>query len=201
MCSPNNPTGNNLDINEMAKVITQFEGLVVVDEAYIDFSQQKSLRQAVLKCPNLIVLHTMSKAWGHAAIRLGMAFASEDIVTIMNKVKYPYNINTLTQQQAISALRDQEQTDKQVKFLIQERQRMSAAIRMLPLCENVYPSDANFLLVKTLNAQSIYDTLVKRGIIVRNRHKITLCDNCLRITIGTKTENNELLAALRDIRG
>jgi histidinol-phosphate aminotransferase len=119
----------------------------------------------------------------------------------MNKVKYPYNINTLTQQQAISALRDQEQTDKQVKFLIQERQRMSAAIRMLPLCENVYPSDANFLLVKTLNAQSIYDTLVKRGIIVRNRHKITLCDNCLRITIGTKTENNELLAALRDIRG
>ena len=201
MCSPNNPTGNNLDINEMAKVITQFEGLVVVDEAYIDFSQQKSLRQAVLKCPNLIVLHTMSKAWGHAAIRLGMAFASEDIVTIMNKVKYPYNINTLTQQQAISVLQDQEQTDKQVKFLIQERQRMSAAIRMLPLCENVYPSDANFLLVKTLNAQSIYDTLVKRGIIVRNRHKITLCDNCLRITIGTKTENNELLAALRDIRG
>lgn len=201
MCSPNNPTGNNLDINEMAKVITQFEGLVVVDEAYIDFSQQKSLRQAVLKCPNLIVLHTMSKAWGQAAIRLGMAFASEDIVTIMNKVKYPYNINTLTQQQAISALRDQEQTDKQVKFLIQERQRMSTAIRMLPLCENVYPSDANFLLVKTLNAQSIYDTLVKRGIIVRNRHKITLCDNCLRITIGTKTENNELLAALRDIRG
>lgn len=197
LCSPNNPTGNNLNINEMVKVIQQFQGIVIVDEAYIDFSSQKSFRYAIKACPNLIVLHTMSKAWASAAIRLGMAFASKEIIDIFNKVKYPYNVNELTQRQALETLQDPFAIDKQVRMLLNERNRMAEAFSMLPICEEVYPSDANFFLARMTDAHGIYQYLVKRGIIVRNRSKISLCNNCLRITIGTKTENNELLAALR----
>ena len=197
ICSPNNPTGNSIDHDEMVKTIEQFHGIVIVDEAYIDFSAQKSLRTELNKYPNLIVLNTFSKAWGCAAIRLGMAFASKDIVDIFNKVKYPYNINQLTQQQAIEALADPYEVDKWVRLLLQERSRMMEAFRMLPICQKVYPTDANFFLCKMTDAQQIYDYLVDRGIIVRNRTRVKLCGNCLRVTIGTKSENNELLAALR----
>ena len=197
LCTPNNPTGNCLVREEVIKVIEQFEGLVIVDEAYSDFSSQKTLRSELAKYPNMIVLNTMSKAWGCAAIRLGMAFASQDIIDIFNKVKYPYNVNQLTQQQALEALKDPFEVDQWVKILLQERSRMIEAFRELPICEKVYPTDANFFLAKMTDATKIYNYLVDHAIIVRNRHRVQLCQNCLRITIGTKTENNELVAALR----
>ena len=197
ICSPNNPTGNSLNRDEMLKVIEQFQGIVVVDEAYIDFAQQLSLRQELATHPNLIILQTMSKAWASAAIRLGMAFASKEIISIYNKVKYPYNVNLLTQQQAMEMLSDPFEIDKWVKMLLQERSRLMQAFLDLPVCKQIFPTDANFFLARMTDAQKIYDYLVERGIIVRNRSRIQLCDNCLRITIGTRSENNELLAALR----
>ena len=199
LCSPNNPTGNSLDRNEIMKVIEGFEGIVIVDEAYIDFAQQLSLRQELPTHPNLIILQTMSKAWGSAAIRLGMAFASVDIINIYNKVKYPYNVNQLTQQQAIEMLKDPYEIDKWVKLLLQERSRLMQAFQDLPICEQVFKTDANFFLARMTDATAIYNYLVERGIIVRNRSRIQLCNNCLRITIGMRSENNELLAALRQL--
>ena len=199
ICSPNNPTGNNLIREEIVKVIEGFDGIVIVDEAYSDFSTQQSLRSELPKFPNLIVLNTMSKAWGCAAIRLGMAFASKDIIDLFNKVKYPYNINLLTQRQALEALKDPFEVDKWVRMLKQERDRMMEAFRLLPICQKVYPTDANFFLAKMDDAQKTYDYLVDRGIIVRNRTRVQLCHNCLRITVGTKSENNELVAALRQM--
>ena len=197
LCSPNNPTGNTLQREEIVKVIEAFEGLVIVDEAYSDFSSQKPLRHEIAKYPNLIVLNTMSKAWGCAAIRLGMAFASEEIIDIFNKVKYPYNVNQLTQQQALQALKDPFEVDKWVKILLEERSRMIDAFQLLPICVKVYPTEVNFFLAQMTDATKIYNYLVDKGIIVRNRHRIQLCQNCLRVTIGTKTENGELIAALR----
>ena len=199
ICSPNNPTGNSLDRDEIMKVIEGFEGIVIVDEAYIDFAQQQSLRQELPAHPNLIILQTMSKAWGSAAIRLGMAFASADIIHIYNKVKYPYNVNQLTQQQAMEMLKDPFEVDKWVKILLLERSRLMQAFTDLPTCEQVYKTDANFFLARMTDATAIYNYLVDRGIIVRNRSRIQLCNNCLRITIGTRSENNELLAALRQM--
>ena len=199
LCSPNNPTGNNLDREEVVKVVTQFQGLVVVDEAYIDFSNETSIARQLYKYPNLIVLQTMSKAWGSAAIRLGMAFASKEIIDLYNKVKYPYNINELTQKQALQRLSDTHAVGQWVKILLLERDRMMLAFSELRICQQVYPSDANFFLAKVDDAQQTYDYLVDRGIIVRNRTRVKLCQNCLRITIGTKDENNELLGALRSM--
>ena len=197
LCSPNNPTGNSLNRDEILKTIEGFEGIVIVDEAYIDFAQQQSLRQELPPHPNLIILQTMSKAWGSAAIRLGMAFASKDIIHIYNKVKYPYNVNQLTQLQALEMLKDPFEIDKYVKMLLAERTRLMQAFQELPICEQIYKTDANFFLARVTDANAIYNYLVDRGVIVRNRHKIQLCQNCLRITIGTRTENNELLSALR----
>lgn len=197
LCSPNNPTGNNLDREQIEHIINNFQGLVIVDEAYSDFSSQRPLRLDLHRYPNLIVLNTFSKAWGCAAIRLGMAFASPDIISLFNKVKYPYNVNQLTQQQALESLRDPFEVDKWVKQLLQERSRMVQNIQMLPLCKKVFPTDANFLLVRVTDAPRIYRYLVERGIIVRNRHNVQLCQDCLRITIGTKAENGQLLGALR----
>ena len=197
LCTPNNPTGNSLNRDEIVKVIEQFEGLVIVDEAYSDFASQRSLRFDLAKHPNLIVLNTMSKAWGCAAIRLGMAFASKEIIGLFNKVKYPYNVNALTQQQALEALKRPIDVEEWVKVLIQERTRMMQAFAELPICEKIYPTEANFFLAKMNDATRIYNYLVDRGIIVRNRTRVQLCQNCLRITIGTKSENSELIAALR----
>lgn len=197
ICSPNNPTGNNLDRDEIEKVIRNFHGIVIVDEAYSDFSSQRPFRYDLADFPNLIVLNTMSKAWALAAIRLGMAFASKEIIDIFNKVKYPYNINRLTQAEAMEALANPYDVDRWVKSILDERVRMMKAFLELPVCQQVYPSDANFFLARMTDAQSIYDYLVDHGIIVRNRSRITLCHNCLRVTIGLKSENNELIAALR----
>ena len=197
ICSPNNPTGNNLQQNAIEKVLSQFDGIVVIDEAYSDFSTAEVFRTKLAQYPNLIVFNTMSKAWGCAAIRMGMAFASEAIIELFNKVKYPYNINLLTQQQALEALRNKAEVEKWVTLVLQERSRLMAAFAELPICEGVYPTDANFFLAKMTDAQAIYDYLVSKGIIVRNRTRVKLCQDCLRVTIGTKRENMELLSALR----
>jgi histidinol-phosphate aminotransferase len=200
LCSPNNPTGNNLDRDEMLKVINEFPGIVIVDEAYSDFSHQKPLRHDLDKYPNLIVLNTMSKAWGSAAIRLGMAFASKEIISLFNKVKYPYNVNLLTQQKALEIIKEKNKVEQWVSILLQERSQLMDAFRQLPICKQVYPSDANFFLARMTDAQSIYNYLVDLEIIVRNRTRVQLCENCLRITIGTRTENSELLGALRQYK-
>lgn len=197
ICSPNNPTGNNIMRDEVVKVINEFQGIVVVDEAYSDFSSERPLRLDLAKYPNLVVLNTFSKAWGCAAIRLGMAFAQKEIIDIFNKVKYPYNISTLTQKQALEALKEPYEVDKWVKTILLERGRMIEAFKLLPFCEKIYPTDANFFLTKVNDAQAIYDYLKSKGVIVRNRNNVHMCNNCLRITIGSKGENNELLSALR----
>ena len=199
LCTPNNPTGNSLDRNEVERVIKDFQGIVVIDEAYSDFSKEVGFRTETNKYPNIIVLNTMSKAWGCAGIRLGMAFAQNDIIELFNKVKYPYNINILKQKQAMEMLDDPMEVIRWVNMLNAERQRTMDAFRELPICVKVYPSDANFFLAKMNNAQSIYEYLIKQGIIVRNRSRVKLCENCLRITIGTKSENSELLGALRSL--
>ena len=197
ICSPNNPTGNDIDRNEVLKVIDGFQGIVIVDEAYSDFSRQRPLRFELPRHPNLVVLNTLSKAWASAAIRLGMAFAAPDIINILNKVKYPYNINLLSQQQAIKVLSDPFEVDRWIQIILQERTRTIEAFAQLDICQQVFPSDANFFLARVNDAQGIYDYLVKKGIIVRNRTRVQLCHNCLRITIGTRNENNELIGALR----
>ena len=201
ICSPNNPTGNDINNDEIEKVIENFDGIVIVDEAYIDFSKQKSFSRYInSETSNVIVLQTMSKAWGSAAIRLGMAFAKKEIIAIFNKVKYPYNVNQLTQEQAMKRLKDTQPVEQWVNILLQERGRTIEAFGELPICEKIYPTDANFFLAKVKDAQKTYDYLVDKGIIVRNRTRISLCNNCLRVTIGTREENNELLGALRDMK-
>ncbi|MBR5878150.1 MAG: histidinol-phosphate transaminase, partial [Akkermansia sp.] len=198
ICSPNNPTGNLLPLEEIRKVLDIFPGIVVVDEAYIDFAPEGSSVISLLEeYPRLIVLNTFSKAWASAGIRLGMALAHPEIIGLFNKVKYPYNVNILTQRAAMERLDHMDEIRAWAEEALAERTRMMQAVASLPLCEKVYPSDANFFLVKVKDACGIYGALVEQGIIVRNRHRIMMCENCLRITIGTPAENDELLAALK----
>ncbi len=198
LCSPNNPSGNSLNKEAMLEIIQNFEGIVIVDEAYIDFAPGKSLLPEIEKYPNLVILQTFSKAWGMAGIRLGMAFATLEIIQVLNKIKYPYNINILTQQKAIELLDNKEQVDIWVKKLVEEREKMAKYLAKLHFVTKIYPSDANFLLVTMTDARGIYNYLVENGIIVRDRSKIHLCDNSLRITIGTMDEDIVLLQALKD---
>ena len=200
LCSPNNPTGNNLLADEIHKLLEQFDGLVIVDEAYCDFSEAPSFATQLQRYPNLIVLQTFSKAWGCAAIRLGMAFASEAIIALFNKIKYPYNVNLLTQQQALEMLRRSPEVGCWVATLKAERAYLMEEFSKLSLTKHVYPSDANFFLARVTDAVSIYNYLVSRGIIVRNRNSVSLCGNCLRITIGIRSENEALLKALREYK-
>ena len=197
ICSPNNPTGNLIDDNEIEQVADNFDGIVVVDEAYSDFARTVPFRLKLARYQNMVVLNTMSKAWGCAGIRLGMAFARKEIIDVFNKVKYPYNVNTLTQKYALDMLKDPYKVEKWVNNIVVERGRMINAFQILSMCQKVYSTDANFFLAKMDDAQAVYDYLVGKGIIVRNRTNVRLCSNCLRVTIGTRNENNELLAALR----
>ncbi|MBO5014556.1 MAG: histidinol-phosphate transaminase, partial [Bacteroidaceae bacterium] len=197
LCSPNNPTGNNLCRGEIESLLHSFDGLVIVDEAYADFSSERSFLLDLDKYPNLIVLQTFSKAWGCAAIRLGMAFACPQIIGLFNKIKYPYNVNLLTQQEAISLLQDPIKVQDWIRILLQERTRLMDEFSKLSCCETIYPTDANFFLTKVTDAKKIYEYLVSKGIIVRNRTHVALCGNCLRITIGTSEENDTLLEALK----
>ncbi|MCI1681520.1 MAG: histidinol-phosphate transaminase [Bacteroides sp.] len=197
LCSPNNPTGNDLNRAEIVKLLTAFSGLVIVDEAYNDFSEMPSLLADLDKYPNLIVFQTFSKAWGCAAIRLGMAFASTEIIGILSKIKYPYNINLLTQKQAMEMLRKYYEIERWVKTLKTEREELMKKFSKLSCTVKVFPSDANFFLARVTDAVAIYNYLVGEGIIVRNRNSISLCGNCLRVTVGTRMENDKLIEALQ----
>ena len=201
LCSPNNPTGNLLNRAEMTKVVTGFQGIVVIDEAYIDFSSEASWLPDLDQYPNVIVLQTFSKAWGLASVRCGMAFASEEIISYFNKIKYPYNINLLTQRFVRCRLDYEAQKNEWVEMLVNQRNILAEQLATLPQVEKVYPSDANFLLVKVSDADLLYSQLVEQGIIVRNRNTVSLCLGCLRITIGTKEENAELLKILKKLGG
>lgn len=199
LCSPNNPTGNDLDTSEIIKVIDSFHGIIVVDEAYIDFSSRESLLKTLDNHPNLIVLQTFSKAWGMAAVRLGMAFASPEIIHYLNKVKYPYNINLLTQNFVSAELEELERKNDWVDLILQQRTDLIAALKKLPVVQHVFPTDANFVLVKVADANAVYHYLVDKKIIVRNRNSVSLCLGCLRITVGIPEENELLLNALKNL--
>ncbi len=199
ICSPNNPTGNLLDKTEIIKLLTEFDGIVVVDEAYIDFSPENSFLGLLDSCPNLIILQTFSKAWGMAGIRLGMAFAQAEIIRVFNKIKYPYNINILTQLKALELIDNEGEKNEWVKIILDERARMIRKLFKLPFVQVIYPSDANFILVKMTDARGIYEYLTDHKIIVRDRSKVTLCENSLRITIGSPEENKKLRKALKKL--
>lgn len=200
ICSPNNPTGNAIDRTDIEVLLNNFKGIVVIDEAYINFSRHKSFIQELTEYPNLVVMQTLSKAWGLAALRVGMAFSSTLIIDVMNKVKPPYNVNEASQQLALQALGNVNQVNEWIRETVQERERLARAFRELPTVTQVYPSDANFLLVRTTDPRGIYTHLTERGIIVRDRSKVQLCEGCLRITVGTPEENKELLEAMRAFR-
>ena len=198
LCSPNNPSGNLLNRSEMRKVVEGFPGIVVIDEAYIDFSSEPSWLNDLDKYPNLIVLHTFSKAWGLASLRCGMAFASEEIIAFFNKVKYPYNLSTLVQDTILDQLDvGSDYKNHWVGLILEERKFLADALKNLPVVEKIYPSDANFLLVKVNDANAIYKKLVGKGVIVRNRSSVSLCGDCLRITVGAGEENEFLINALK----
>lgn len=196
LCSPNNPSGNSFRREDILTLLQSFTGLVVVDEAYIDFSTQKSLTAELPSYPNLIITQTLSKAYGLAGIRLGICIASEEIINILNKIKPPYNINSLTQERAISALEDWDTTQRQITQLIAERKGLFAQIEKISFVEKVYPSDANFLLVRVDDANKRYAQLIQNNIVVRNRSKQVGCENCLRFSVGTPQENQILIETL-----
>ncbi len=199
ICSPNNPTGNDLSLDKIEAVIKAFDGLVVVDEAYIDFTDRPSFITKLNEFPNLIVLQTMSKAWGLAALRLGMAFCSSEIISILNRIKAPYNLSGLTQQTILKALDNLEVKDRMVAEILENRAVLKAKLEDLSLVERVYPSDSNFLLVKMKNASQIYRSLIEQQIILRDRSKVVLCDDGIRITIGTKEENKKMIEELKKL--
>lgn len=196
ICSPNNPTGNCIERSVIEKILSDFNGILLLDEAYIDFADQPSMKDSIRKFPNLIVMQTFSKAFGLASVRVGMAFANDQIIRYFNKVKPPYNISRLNQEAVLRKLKNTEAYKRQVAQIKAERARLSKEIAKLSCAVKVYPSDANFLLVRMKDAGLIYDYLVNRGIIVRNRSSVI--NNCLRITVGTKTENKRMLKALKD---
>jgi histidinol-phosphate aminotransferase len=198
ICNPNNPTGNSLTIEDVAKLIKEFKGIVVIDEAYIDFSKQPSFIEQLGNYPNLVVMQTFSKAWGLAAIRCGMAYASTEIIDLMNKVKPPYNINELTQQAALKALKNKAKKEKAVKEILYEREKLVNRLRQFTFVQHIYPSDANFILVKVAQPNEMYHWLSTNGVVVRNRTNVVLCEGCLRLTVGTPTENETLLKFMQE---
>jgi histidinol-phosphate aminotransferase len=196
ICSPNNPTGNNMDRMDMELLLNNFPGIVIIDEAYINYSRQKTFLQELTEYENLVVMQTLSKAWGLAALRLGLAFASEKIIELFNKVKPPYNINLSSQQLGIKALSGIETVNENIKTTVEQKNILQLQLGQFNFIQKVYPSDANFILIKTADADSLYKYLSAQKIIVRNRTKEPLCENCLRITVGTPQENELLIEAL-----
>lgn len=200
ICSPNNPSGNSINREDIEMILNNFDGIVVVDEAYINFSKQRSFVTDLKDYPNLVVLQTLSKAWGLAALRLGMAFASEEIIGYLNKVKPPYNISEPVQQLALQALDEIGQVNDMIVILVAERNKLEQSLAVLSQVKKVHPSDANFLLVEFINAKEMYQHLVELGIVVRDRSNVVLCENCLRITVGTENENKILLKSINDFK-
>ena len=200
ICSPNNPTGNSINREDVETVLANFNGIVVIDEAYINFSRQKTFIQELTEYANLVILQTLSKAWGLAGLRIGMAFASEEIIEVMNKVKPPYNINEASQQLALKALQNIDLVNLWIRETLAERDKLVLKLKDLDFVLDIYPSDANFILVKTTDPKGIYNYLVGKGIIVRDRSKVELCEGCLRITIGTPEENITLIQTLKEYK-
>lgn len=196
LCSPNNPTGNLLNRKEIEKVLETFPGIVIIDEAYIDFSSEETWINLLDKYPNLIVFQTFSKAWGLAAVRLGMAFASPEIINLFNKIKYPYNVNILTQEYVIAELDKLELRKEWVRELLKGRDYLNDELAKLSYVEKIYPTDANFILIKVGDVNGIYQKLADKGVIVRNRNSVSLCAGCLRVTVGTEEENKRLIEVL-----
>ena len=201
LCSPNNPTANMLNPEDIRIILSQFPGIVIIDEAYIDFSSTKSWLGSLNKNQNLVVLQTFSKAWGLANLRLGMAFADPEIISVLDNIKYPYNLSGVTQKLVLDALKSKENKDKMISEIIQQRLFLQTELEKLSLVKKVYSSETNFLLVKTKNATLLYDKLMNKKIIVRNRSNQIHCDNCLRITVGTAEENNNLINTLKSLDG
>ena len=196
LCSPNNPTGNSLNYEDIEAVMNNYFGLVVIDEAYINFARQKSFLPALMEYPNLVILHTLSKAWGLASLRMGIAFASEEIIMVLNKIKPPYNINQATQELALEAFEEVGQVNEMIKEIVNERSVLYNSLHQLAVVQHIFPSDANFLLVKVTEPKMIYNYLLSKGIVVRDRSRVELCKGCLRITVGTHKENEQLTEAL-----
>lgn len=200
ICSPNNPTGNSINRDDIETLLANFNGLIVVDEAYINFSRQKTFIQELTEYANLVVLQTLSKAWGLAGLRIGMAFASEEIIEVMNKVKPPYNINEASQELALKALENVNLVNSWIKETLIQRDKLVLQLKDFDFVLDIYPSDANFILVKTTDPKKIYNFLVEKGIIIRDRSKVDLCEGCLRITVGTPAENEILLQTLQNFK-
>ena len=197
ICSPNNPTGNSIRREDIIHVLSKFNGLVVIDEAYIDFAEQESFSNELQKHNNIVVLQTLSKAWGLAGIRLGMAFANEEVIEVLNRIKPPYNVNQLTQEVALKELADEAGFENEVKAILTERTRLTKELSQLTNVLHIYPSDANFLLVKFIQPKAVYDALTEKEIVVRDRSKVA--EGCLRITVGTETENSQLINELKKL--
>jgi histidinol-phosphate aminotransferase len=200
ICSPNNPTGNNMNRDDVEVLLNNFPGIVIIDEAYINYSRQKTFIQELTEYPNLVVMQTLSKAWGLAALRLGLCYASMDIIDVFNKVKPPYNVNEASQHLGLEALQDTSTVNDWIKTVVEQRALLVNEINGLSFVEKLYPSDANFILVKVANANALYDYLTANEVIVRNRNKDVNCSNCLRITIGTPDENNLLIKLLKTFK-
>lgn len=197
ICSPNNPTGNSLDRDDIEVLLNNYFGLVVIDEAYINFSRFRSFTQELNDYPNLVIMQTLSKAWGLAALRVGIGFASTEIIKVMNKVKPPYNINQASQDLVLQALEEVGQVNDMIREIVAQRGELEKTLPALPVVQQVYPSDANFLLVRVTDAKAIYQYLLQEGIVVRDRSNVTLCEGCLRITVGTAGENEALIKSLK----
>jgi histidinol-phosphate aminotransferase len=200
LCSPNNPSANVLDRKKIESILKNFAGLVVIDEAYIDFAGTASFLQSLNAYPNVVVLQTFSKAWGLAALRCGMAYASPEIISVLNKIKYPYNINIQTQELVLKALDQVEKKNAWVTEILKERDKLIASLKSVSIVEKVFPTDANFILARVKDASGVYQFLMNQKIIVRDRSKVTLCDNCLRITVGTPAENQTLIKTLQSYK-
>ncbi|MFM9910583.1 MAG: histidinol-phosphate transaminase [Chitinophagaceae bacterium] len=200
LCSPNNPTGNSLMKEDIEALLNNYFGLVVIDEAYINFSRHRSFIQELKDYPNLVVMQTLSKAWGLAALRIGMAFASEEIIAVLNKVKPPYNINQASQELAVKALEEVDQVNDMIQEIVAQRALLEEQLKELSLVIHIYPSDANFLLIKVTKPIALYNYLLSKGIVVRDRSKVELCEGCLRITVGTPLENQQLLMAFKNYK-
>ncbi|HYF31218.1 MAG TPA: histidinol-phosphate transaminase [Chitinophagaceae bacterium] len=198
LCSPNNPTGNSLAREDVEMILNNYTGLVVIDEAYINFSRQRSFTLELEEYPNLVVMQTLSKAWGLAGLRVGIAFASDEIISVMNKIKPPYNINQASQELALQALEEVGQVNDMIREIVKEREALREALQQISAVEKIYPSDANFLLVKVNDARGIYNYLLEKQVVVRDRSRVELCEGCLRITVGTPSENNILVNALTE---
>ncbi len=199
ICSPNNPTGNDVTLSKIEEVLKAYNGLVVVDEAYIDFAERPSFIEKLSAYPNLIILQTFSKAWGLASLRLGMAFCSPEVLSILNKIKPPYNLSGLTQRTVLEALENEAEKDDMVTEILLNRSELKELLSNLPIMKKIHPSDANFLLVEVDNAHGYYQQLIEKKVIVRDRSRVVLCENCLRITVGTKNENFKLVQAIKEL--